>query len=122
MRLRDMSRGALLRLTLCLLMLHGWASATAEEAGGRFGEGEPGEVQQVPYLTEQASGVTGAGIVANREDGNVEVDGGNLAMAAEREGGATVPAIERAPASVSATAEESAPVGECSGRRFKKCR
>ena len=117
-----MSPGVSLRLTLCLVMLHGWAGAASEEAGGGFVESDSGEVRLVPDVTGQSPGVQGGGIVAGRDDGNADGEDGGVAMAAERDGGTAVPVAGGAHEAVDATGAASAPVGECEGKRFKKCR
>ena len=117
-----MSPGVSLRLTLCLVMLHGWGGAVSEEAGGGFVESDSGEVLLVPDMAGLSPGVEGGGIVAGRENGNAEGKDGNVAMAAERDGGTAVPAAGDAHEAVDATGAASAPVGECDGKRFKKCR
>lgn len=106
-----MNLSVLFRLTLCLVMLHGWVDASSDEVGGGFSENDSSEVQPLPDSTGQSPGVTGAGIVASRKDGDVEGDGA-----------ATVPVGERVHDAVNETGEESVTVGECVGTRFKKCR
>ena len=106
-----MNLSVLFRLTLCLVMLHGWVDVSPEEIGGGFSKNDSGEVQPLPDLTGQSPGVAGAGIVASRKDGDVEGDGT-----------ATVPVVERVHEAVNQSGEESVTVSECVGTRFKKCR
>ena len=117
-----MSPGRLIRLTLCLVMLHGWAGAASDEVGSGLAKSDSGEVLLVPDSTGQSPEKDGGGIVAGREDGNAEGEDGGVAMAAERDGGTAVPVAGGAHEAVDATAAASAPVGECDGKRFKKCR
>ena len=110
------------RLTLCLVMLHGWVHASCKEVGDGFGGTDSSEISPPTAVTGLSPGADVAGIVAKGEDGNVGGDGEDVVMTAERNGGATVPVAGRAHDAIGETGEESAAVGECNGRRFKKCR
>ena len=117
-----MNPGVSFRLILCLVMLHGWVDVSSEEPGGGFGENDSGEVPPMRDLTGQFPGVTNARIVAGCNDGNVEGDDGNFAVAAGCDRRATVPVVDRAHEAVEEAGRATATLGACDGRRFKKCR
>ena len=110
------------RLTLCLVLLCGCGHAASEEA--KSGIGETGSAELV------AERVEGIGTAVDRDvrtvvlDCDVKVEGkcGESKALVAEVGRSTESAGEGAGDAVDEAAEIVANVGECSGRRFKKCR
>lgn len=114
--------GALLRLTVCLVMLHacghaaseaasdGYATNAAAERGGTHVEGSGGASRR------------GTGIVVEHGDRTLQGDGGAPGQPIIAARKATEPIGEGAGEVAGQSGEDSPEVGECSGTRFKKCR
>ena len=114
-----MNPGAWFRLALCLVMLHGQAAVSSEEAGRGDSGGDAGENPWVPGVTGRTPELKTAEVAAR---GDVEGDGNLPRMSAKRDGGTTVSVVEGSDPSVDATGEAPVLAAGCDGRRFKKCR
>ena len=117
-----MTPGVLLRLTACVVMLHGYANVSSEEAGGGYGENDASGFPSVPDLAGQSRESKDVERVAGGGDRTVEGDGKGSWISVPGDGGATVPVVERTGEAADEAGEGSAKPGECVGRRFKKCR
>ena len=110
------------RLILGLALLHGCGHVAAEDTNGGLGE-----VDVAERVVERMEGIgTAVGgdvrIVVLDCDGKVEGECGESKALVADVGKSTEPAGEGAGDAVDEAAEIVANVGECSGRRFKKCR
>ena len=110
------------RLILCLALLHGCGHVASEET-----DGELGEIDVAERVVERMEGIGTAvdgdvRIVVPDCNGKVEGEcGESKALVADVEK-STEPAGEGAGDAVDDAAGIVANVGECSGKRFKKCR
>ena len=101
----------LFRLTVCLAMLHGCSHVSSQETSGGYRETDAAE-----RIEERADGIAravdmGAAIAVKGDDSDVGSDGKAMEMVDEGAGEV-----------VDDTGEALADAGECSGKRFKKCR
>ena len=125
--------GVPLRLAACLAMLHACGHAVCETTDGGYGANAGVERGTAHAEAMDEAAGKGAEWAAVHGDGTFEGDGGG---AFEGDGGVPGPpvtALGKAPAPVGERAAEAGggagaadvvagQVGECSGRRFKKCR
>ena len=114
--------GALLRLTVCLAMLHAGGHAGAETSGGGYGASAAVELGETHVEAKGGASGGGIGFVAAHGDGKVEGDGDAPGQPIIAVGKVPGPIDEGAGEVAVGTGEVARPVGECSGRRFKKCR
>ena len=121
MRLRDMNLGALFRLTLCLVLLHGYGHVASEEMNGGCKEEELRNTPRGSDMTGQVPWKS-VGEVAGGEAGKVEGDGKPSGISATGDGRAMVLVVDGTGEAVDEAGEDSATVGGCAGTRFKKCR
>ena len=114
--------GAPFRLILGLALLHGCGHGASEDTNGGLGEIDVAErvVERMEGIGTAVGG--NAGIVVLDCDGKVEGECGESKALVADAGKSTEPAGEGAGDAVDEAAEIVANVGECSGRRFKKCR
>lgn len=111
-----------LRLILGLALLHGCGHVASEDTNGGLGE-----IDVAERVVERMEGIGTAvdgdvRIVVLDCDGKVEGECGESKALVADVGKSTEPAGEGAGDAVDEAAEIVANVGECSGRRFKKCR
>jgi len=110
------------RLTLCLVLLYGCGHAASEETKSEIGETESAE-----RIAERLEGI------GRTVDGEIAVDAVDCDVKGEGKCGESGPPVtgvgkaanlvdEGAGDAVDEAAGLVANVGECSGRRFKKCR
>lgn len=117
-----MKSDVLFRLAFCLVLLHGYCHvSSAQTMDGNE------EVDAVEWHKGYVQGTGRAvyrtvGTVVEGDGENVQRVGGGLANAVVGDGEATELVDEDASELVDATGEAFGAVGECSGRRFKKCR
>ena len=116
-----MNPGVSLRLTLCLVLLHGYGHVASEEMNGGCQEEELRNAPSVPDMTGQVPWKS-VGKVARGEAGKVEGDGKPSGMSATGDGSTTVPVVDGTGEAVDEAGEDSETVGDCVGTRFKKCR
>ena len=117
-----MQSGALLRLTFCLVLLHGCGHVSSEEVSGRTGENDATE-----WNEQQLEGIGGAvdrvvRKVVKDHGRKVEGDGRDPEQSATGDARTTELVAEGAGEVVDEAGEIPGKVGECVGRRFKKCR
>ena len=110
------------RLILGLALLHGCGDAVSEETNGGLGK-----IDVAERVVERMEGIGTAvdgdvRIVVLDCDGKVEGECEESKALVADVGKSTEPAGEGAGDAVDEAAEIVANVGECSGRRFKKCR
>lgn len=110
------------RLILGLALLHGCGHVASEDTNGGLGE-----IDVAERVVERMEGIgTAVGgdvrIVVLDCDGKVEGECGESKALVADVGKSTEPAGEGAGDAVDEAAEIVANVGECSGKRFKKCR
>ena len=110
------------RLALCLVLLYGCGHAASEEA--KSGIGETGSAGRVAERMEGIGRTVDGDVRIVVLDCDVKVEGkcGESKALVAEVGRPTESAGESAGDAVDETAEIVANVGECSGRRFKKCR
>ena len=120
--LRRRASGAPFRLILGLALLHGCGHAVSEETNGGLGEIEVAE-RVVERMEGIGTAVDGeVRIVVPDCDVKVEGKCGESKALVAEVGRSTTSAGESAGDAVDEAAEIVANVGECSGKRFKKCR
>lgn len=117
-----MKPGVMTRLTFCLGMLLGSGQICAEEAHGRLEVNDSAEWTQAQ--TESTGNAVGGGVgnVVEGDGANIESSAGNPGQSAAGGGNATKPGEGEAGDSADRTGEVPVRVGECTGKRFKKCR
>ena len=119
---RRRASGAPFRLILGLALLHGCGHAASEETNGGLGEIEVAE-RVVERMEGIGTAVDGdVRIVVPDCDVRVEGKCGESKALVAEVGRSTESTGESAGDAVDEAAEIVANVGECSGRRFKKCR
>ncbi len=110
--------GALLRLTVCLAMLHACGHAASDATSDGYATNAVVERGETHIEGSDNISRAGAAFVAEHGDGTHEGDGSAPGQPVIAAGKATESVGEAAGES----GEVSAQVGECSGTRFKKCR
>ena len=107
--------GVLFWLTLCAVLLLGFGHGSSEERNGKIKE-----IGAAAWNEEKVEGAAravdgGVAVAVTHTDEQAEVDGAGPRKSDEGDGGATEPGDEGA-------GEVLVNVGECVGKRFKKCR
>ena len=117
-----MRSGVLIRLVFCLGLLLGSGRTCAEEAHGRL------EVNGSAEWTQAQGGGTGGAVdsgigeVVEGDGANIERSAGSPGQSAAGDGNATKPQEGEAGDSADGTDGIPVMIGECTGKRFKKCR
>lgn len=114
--------GALLRLTVCLAMLHACGHAASEATTGGYGASVAMERGETHVEGMGSAAGRDSGLVVEHGDGQLAGDGGAPGQPIVEVRKATQPVDEGAGDVLGEFEEVSGQVGECSGRRFKKCR
>ena len=122
LRLRDIKSGVLFRLTVSLVILHGCAHVSSEEADGGYKEYDSRECPSVPEFAGQVPELKGVVKVVESDDEKVEGCGKDPGLSVKGYGKATALVDEGAGEVVDEAGEVVGRVGECVGTRFKKCR
>ena len=117
-----MRPGVLARLTFCLGMLLGSGEMFAEEAHGGLAVNDSAERNRAQAESTGSAIASGIGKVVRGAGADIESIAGNPGQSATGDGSATKPEEGGASESVAGTGEIPVKVGECTGRRFKKCR
>ena len=117
-----MKPGVLARLTFCLGILLGSGRICAEEAHGGFKENESAEWSQAQAESTGSAVDSGIRKVVKGGGRNIGSDAGNPGQSVTGVGNATKPEEGEAGESVDRPGEIPVKVGECTGKRFKKCR
>ena len=117
-----MKLDVVLRLTFCLGILHGSGQVSSEEANGGYKESDAAEWNQ--EQTEGMGRAVDSGIekVIKGDGKNIESDAKNPGQSVTGDGNAKKLVEEGAGERVDETDENLGKVGECTGKRFKKCR
>ena len=116
-----MKSGVLLRLIFCLGIWHGSGQVSAEEANAGYKENDPAELNQAQAEGTGRAVDSGIKKVVKGDGENIESDAGNPGQSVTVDGDATKPVEEGAGERVDETGENLEKVGECTGKRFKKC-
>lgn len=103
-------------------MLHAGGHAGAETTSGGYGASTAVKRGETPVEARASAFGGGTGFVAAHGDGKPEADGHVSEQPVIAVGNAPDPVDEDAGEVAGGAAEDAGPVGECSGRRFKKCR
>ena len=112
----------LLRLTVCLVLMHGYGHVASEETDGGFKEGDPREYPSVPEMAGQDLAMGAVEEVVEGDDRRVEDEGNDPGMSVKGDGQPTDLPEEGTAEVVDETGEGFGKTGECAGKRFKKCR
>ena len=120
-RKRHMKSGVLLRLIFCLGIWHGSGQVSAEEANAGYKENDPAELNQAQAEGTGRAVDSGIKKVVKGDGENIESDAGNPGQSVTVDGDATKSVEEGAGERVDETGENLEKVGECTGKRFKKC-
>ena len=110
------------RLTFCLGMLLGSGQIFAEEAHGGLEASDSAEWNQAQAESTGSAVGGGIGKVVEGDGEDMHSDAGNPEQSAAGDGSAAKPVEGEASESVAGTGEIPVKVGECTGKRFKKCR
>lgn len=117
-----MKPAMLTRLTFCLGMLLDSGQICAEEAHGGLEVNDSAEWNQAQAESTGSAVGGGIGKVVEGDGENIENDAGNPGPSVAGDGNATKPEEGEAGESAGRTGEIPVRVGECTGKRFKKCR
>ena len=112
----------LTRLTFCLGMMLGSGQICAAEAHGGLEVNDSAEWNQAQAESAGGAVESGIGKVVTGNGSDIESSAGNPGQSAAGDGNATKPEEGDAGESVDGTGEIPVRVGECTGKRFKKCR
>ena len=103
-------------------MLHACGHAASEATNAGYGASAAVERSEAHAEETGSAADTGAGFVVEHGDGQLAGDGGAPGQPIVEVRKATQPVDEGAGDVLGEFEEASGQVGECSGRRFKKCR
>ena len=117
-----MKPGVLARLTFCLGMLLGSSRMFAEEAHGGLGASDSAEWNQAQAESTGSAADGGIGKIVKGDGANIEIGVGNPGQSVTGDGNAPKPEEGEAAESADGPGEIPVRVGECTGKRFKKCR
>ena len=117
-----MKPDVLTRLTFCLGMLLGSGQICAEEVHGGLDVSDSAEWNQAQAESTGSAVDSGIGKVVKGDGANIESSAGNRERSAAGDGNAMKPEEGEAGESTDGTGEIPVRVGECTGKRFKKCR
>ena len=112
----------LFRLTVCLVMFHGCGHVASEETDGRFREGGPREYPSVRDTEGQTLALGDVEEVVEVDDRKVEGESGSAGISVRGDGKPADPLEEGTLEVFEEAGEGFGKVGECVGKRFKKCR
>lgn len=112
----------LFRLTVCLVLMHGYGHVVSEETDGSFKGGDPREYPSVPETAGQDLAMGAVEEVVEGGDGKVEDGGNDPGMSVKGDGKPADLPEEGTVEVVDETGGGFGKAGECVGRRFKKCR
>lgn len=117
-----MKLGVLVRLTFCLGILHGPGLVSSEEVNDGYKGSDTTELNQEQVEGTGRAVYSGIKKVIKGDDENIESDAGNPGQSVTGDGDATKLVEEGAGERGDETGENLGNVGECTGKRFKKCR
>ena len=117
-----MKPGVMTRLTFCLGMLLGSGQICAEEAHGRLEVNDSAEWTQAQGASTGNTVDSGIGTFVKGDGANTAGDTGSPGRSAAGDRNTTKPEEGEAGESADGTGEIPVGVGECTGKRFKKCR
>ena len=117
-----MKPGVLARLIFGLGILLGSGQLNAEETHGRLEASDSAEWNQAQAESTGSAVGGGIGKVVEGDGEDMHSDAGNPGQSAAEGGSAAKPVEGEASESVAGTGEIPVKVGECTGKRFKKCR
>ncbi len=109
-------------MTVCLVMLHACGYAASEATGGGHGASAAVERGTTHAEGRECASRRDAGFVVEQGDGKPEEECSAPGRSVIAVGKATEPVDEGAREVAGAAGVVTVQVGECSGRRFKKCR
>lgn len=117
-----MKPDVLIRLVFCLGLLLGFGRICAEEAHGRLEVNDSAEWTQAQAETAGDAVDGGIGKFVEGDGADTAGDTGSPGRSAAGDRNATKPEEGEAGDSADGTGEVPVMIGECTGKRFKKCR
>ena len=117
-----MNSSVLLRLVFCLGTLHGSGQVSSEEANAVYKENDPAEWNQAQAEGTGRAVESGIRKVVTGDGEDIESDAKNPGQSVTGDGNPTKLVEEGEGKRGDETGEILGKVGECTGKRFKKCR